>query len=160
MWQYHYTDELYHHGVKGQRWGIRRYQNKDGTLTPRGRKRAEKLRNEYLAITGKKQLRGNNHKTSSNTNTTSTKPKTKSVSEMSNDELSEVITRKKLEEKYYQLNPKKVSAGKKFVDEVLMPAATQAGKDAIQSYLTKQFKKALGLQNDSNKNKDKNKKER
>ena len=29
--------ELYHHGIKGQRWGIRRYQNKDGTLTAEGR---------------------------------------------------------------------------------------------------------------------------
>lgn len=31
--------ELYHHGVKGMRWGIRRYQNKDGSLTPAGKKR-------------------------------------------------------------------------------------------------------------------------
>lgn len=30
---------LTHHGIKGQRWGIRRYQNKDGSLTPAGRKR-------------------------------------------------------------------------------------------------------------------------
>ena len=157
MWQYHYTDELYHHGVKGQRWGTRRYQNKDGTLTPRGRKRAEKLRNEYLAITGKKQLRGDNHKKSSSTDS-STKPKTKSVSEMSDDELRKAITRKQLEQQYSQLNPKKVSAGKKFVDKVLLPAATQAGKDALQTYMTKQFKKALGVQNEGNKKKDKDKK--
>ncbi len=31
--------ELYHHGVKGQRWGIRRFQKKDGSLTPAGKKR-------------------------------------------------------------------------------------------------------------------------
>ena len=31
--------ELYHHGIKGQKWGIRRYQNPDGTLTALGRKR-------------------------------------------------------------------------------------------------------------------------
>lgn len=31
--------ELYHHGIKGQRWGVRRFQNKDGSLTPAGKKR-------------------------------------------------------------------------------------------------------------------------
>lgn len=31
--------QLYHHGIKGQKWGVRRFQNKDGTLTPDGKKR-------------------------------------------------------------------------------------------------------------------------
>lgn len=31
--------ELYHHGIKGQRWGVRRFQNKDGSLTAKGKKR-------------------------------------------------------------------------------------------------------------------------
>jgi hypothetical protein len=31
--------ELYHHGIKGQKWGIRRYENDDGTLTEAGKKR-------------------------------------------------------------------------------------------------------------------------
>ena len=34
--------ELYHWGIKGMKWGVRRYQNEDGTLTPAGRKRLEK----------------------------------------------------------------------------------------------------------------------
>lgn len=34
--------ELYHWGVKGMRWGVRRYQNPDGSLTPRGLKRLQK----------------------------------------------------------------------------------------------------------------------
>ena len=41
MWTYNYTypSELYHYGVKGMKWGVRRYQNKDGSLTSEGRKR-------------------------------------------------------------------------------------------------------------------------
>ena len=31
--------ELYHHGIKGQKWGVRRFQNEDGSLTPAGKKR-------------------------------------------------------------------------------------------------------------------------
>lgn len=34
-----YNNELYHYGTKGMKWGVRRYQNKDGTLTPAGKKR-------------------------------------------------------------------------------------------------------------------------
>ncbi len=41
MWRYNYLhmSELYHHGIKGQKWGVRRYQNPDGTLTKAGKER-------------------------------------------------------------------------------------------------------------------------
>lgn len=46
----YYETELYHHGIKGQRWGVRRFQKKDGTLTPAGKDRIKvsnkQLRNE------------------------------------------------------------------------------------------------------------------
>lgn len=37
MTTYYYSSELYHHGVKGQKWGLRRFQNEDGSLTVAGR---------------------------------------------------------------------------------------------------------------------------
>lgn len=40
--EYIYSDELKHHGVLGQKWGIRRYQNEDGTLTAKGKARQRK----------------------------------------------------------------------------------------------------------------------
>lgn len=40
MWEYNYSsDEFYHHGVKGMKWGVRRYQYADGSLTPQGKRR-------------------------------------------------------------------------------------------------------------------------
>lgn len=36
-----HNNELYHHGIKGMHWGVRRYQNEDGTLTEAGKKRYE-----------------------------------------------------------------------------------------------------------------------
>ena len=41
---------IYHHGIKGMKWGVRRYQNEDGSLTPAGKKRISK---EYKKVSDK-----------------------------------------------------------------------------------------------------------
>lgn len=47
MWMYVTTDTLYHHGIKGQRWGVRRFQNRDGSLTSKGRVRYDTGPGDY-----------------------------------------------------------------------------------------------------------------
>ena len=42
--------ELKHYGIKGQKWGVRRYQNKDGSLTTYGIQRLKEAGNEYQKI--------------------------------------------------------------------------------------------------------------
>lgn len=141
------TDELYHHGIKGMKWGIRRFQRKDGSLTPAGEKRRAKLEAELKQLGGKKK-RG----TTAKTEPTAAAPRKKTVSEMTDDELREKTNRMQLESNYYNAarnlatsNPVKVSKGKKFMDGLMNDVVAPAAKNAGKAWLEKFMKDKLGL---------------
>lgn len=121
-------NELYHFGIKGMRWGVRRYQNPDGSLTNAGRKRLKKGQTS-------------NKKTDSSNKSSTKSSSTKTVKDMSDDELRQAINRLQLEQQYKNLSPKNVSKGKKFVDtvtnDVLKPATIDMGKQVAKSLMTK-----------------------
>ena len=53
-------NELMHYGVLGMKWGVRRYQNRDGTLTSSGKKKALKLQNDYTELVRNRKYRDSN----------------------------------------------------------------------------------------------------
>ena len=56
-------NSIYHHGIKGQQWGVRRYQNEDGSLTPEGRRRyAQDFYNELKIAANEKNIHNRVHK--------------------------------------------------------------------------------------------------
>lgn len=127
---YTVNDELYHDGVKGMRWGIRRWQNKDGSLTPAGKKRRAKLEAKLEKVTGKKK-----------DSDAGDQPRKKTASEMTDDELDKAIVRARKEDEYRRLRPEpqpKESFAKRFINDAVKPAAVNAGKD----FLEKTFKQA------------------
>ena len=123
------NNELMHHGILGMKWGVRRYQNKDGSLTPAGKRRVQ------TGEIGK----------SSDSAVSSTSSHKRSVKEMSDSELRDKISRMELEKRYKDLSKSseqaKTSKGKAFVMDVLEKSgkniATQAVTYAMGSMVNK-----------------------
>ena len=125
---------LQHHGILGMKWGVRRYQNKDGSLTAAGKKRVAKLDAEREALTGKKSNSGD------------PAPKKRTIHDVPDDELRKMVERRRRENDYLsltkhiqELTPKRVSKIKKFVhymgDKVIVPSVTDASKRFATSFL-------------------------
>ena len=155
-------NELMHWGIKGMKWGVRRYQNKDGSLTPAGRKRYDK---EMAKLKEEEKVTKNKLKTQAKLNKLEEKRKEvealktgkpiakktaesskPSVKDMSDDELRRVVNRLLMEQQYAKLKPEQVSAGQKFVkkvmNDVVAPAATEVGKNVLKDAMTKAVKNA------------------
>ena len=88
-------DVLIHYGILGMKWGVRRYQNKDGSLTSAGKKRYSN---------------NDNIKEASQKNTE--EPKKKSVKDMSDEELRREVNRMQLEQNYLRMTGQNIEKGK------------------------------------------------
>lgn len=137
---------IQHHGILGQRWGVRRYQNKDGSLTAAGRRRAG-LRSKKSDDSAKEK---------------SSTPAKKTVKDMTDAELQEKIRRLELEKRYSDLqaatNPQ-VNRGKKFVKDYISPATKKVIWDTSVDVAAQAVKRILSKQvNDAITKKEKEKK--
>lgn len=88
-------DVLIHYGILGMKWGVRRYQNKDGSLTSAGKKRYS-----------------NNDNTKEAPQKNTEEPKKKSVKDMSDEELRREVNRMQLEQNYLRMTGQNIEKGK------------------------------------------------
>jgi hypothetical protein len=147
-----YKNELYHAGIKGMKWGVRRYQNKDGSLTPEGKKRYDrdiaennaKKKDNRIQIDGPdsnrwvkediKRTKGvvdsskdmvKEMKNINDSVKSRSKIQTMDLSKMSDQEMRSQINRALLEKQYNDMfAPRKTSRGKEIVTKTLEVAGT------------------------------------
>ena len=134
--------QLYHWGIKGMRWGVRRYQNKDGSLTDAGKKRLERERiksnNNKLSADPNKWTKDDMEKTKKLLDSSSSalgnlkqvagsknQKSRMDLSSMSDQEMRNRINRELLERQYNDMfAPQKVSKGKDYALKSLEVAGT------------------------------------
>lgn len=131
---------LMHYGIPGMKWGVRRYQNPDGSLTTAGRKRYSTDGVERRFPWSKKEVRRQEE----------SKPaseKKLSVKELSDEELSRRIQRLRLEQEYTRMtatSSAQKTAGRKFVEDVLMSAAKDTATQLAKYGMAKAVNQAMG----------------
>ena len=129
-----FTNQLTHHGILGMRWGIRRYQNPDGTLTAAGRRRLDQ---------DLKKQEPRRPTTSADDHVNARIIGNKPMSQMSNAELREYTTRMNLEKQYRDMNTRKVSSGRKVVNEVLLASGKAVGTTLLTAAVMYGINKSL-----------------
>lgn len=137
--------ELYHHGVKDQKKGVRRYQYEDGSLTPLGKIHYAKMRLAKAAE--ERKAKKTEERDRREREKTSKKERKKPVSRLTDAELNERIARLEKEKRYKDLlkdvNAPVVSKGQSFVSEIVSQSAKNIGTQTVTYLMGVGVNKAL-----------------